>query len=221
MELPEKYKKFEPAPKTFPGFPVEPTNNYWRYPRIVDGWWHQLSGSEQKVLDYILRHTWGYDKEIDAISLSQFESGVYSKKSHQWIDQGTGLTRPSITKALKGLIQKGFIVVIRAVRRHYTNHYFLKTKNTKTSDISLNDFLFQKFKGKCFYCGVDLILTEKGKYYSTEEALRWFEVDHRYPKSRGGSDRIENFAASCRQCNGRKGNKSDDEFMDKMGTSRG
>lgn len=109
MELPEKYNKFIPEPKEFPGFPAEPTNNYWRYPRIVNGWWHQLTGSEQKVLDYILRHTWGYDKDSDAISISQFQKGIYSKKIHKWIDKGTGLDRKTILKAIKELIKKKFV----------------------------------------------------------------------------------------------------------------
>lgn len=113
MEIPQKYKKLipEPEPKEFPGFPAEPINNYWRYPRVVNGWWHKLSGSEQKVLDYILRHTWGYDKDYDAISLTQFEKGIWSEKEHKWVDRGTGLDRKTIIKALKGLVRKRFIIV--------------------------------------------------------------------------------------------------------------
>lgn len=24
----------------FPGFPQEPTENYWQYPKIMNGFWH-------------------------------------------------------------------------------------------------------------------------------------------------------------------------------------
>jgi len=109
MELPKKYKKFI-TEQGFPGFPDKPSNNYWRYPRIVDGWWHTLIGSEQKVLDYILRHTWGYDKDQDAISISQFREGIYSKKGRNWIDRGVGLKNDAIINAIKGLIEKRFII---------------------------------------------------------------------------------------------------------------
>lgn len=87
----------------FPGFPPEPSMNFWSYPKALNGYWHQLSGSEQKALDYILRHTWGFDKTADEISLTQLEKGIKN------FDGGTGLCRPTIIAALKGLIKKGFI----------------------------------------------------------------------------------------------------------------
>lgn len=132
MDIPNKYKKFLPEPVDFPGFPPEPATNYWAYPRIVNGWWHKLTGSEQKVLDYILRHTWGYKKDKDAISFSQFGKGIYSKKEHKWIDRGTGLSRQAIDWAIngrkghsKGLIKKKFILAMK--RTGKTTVYKLRT----------------------------------------------------------------------------------------------
>jgi len=88
----------------FPGFPKEPAQNYWPYPKALNGWWHTLSGSEQKVLDYILRHTWGFKKSSDYISYSQFINGVEN------CDRGCGIVGPAtLSKALKGLVEKGFI----------------------------------------------------------------------------------------------------------------
>jgi hypothetical protein len=87
----------------FPGFPPKPSMNFWSYPKDLNGYWHQLTGSEQKVLDYILRHTWGFDKVADEISLTQLEKGI------KGFDNGTGLSRPTIVTALKGLIKKRFI----------------------------------------------------------------------------------------------------------------
>lgn len=93
----------------FPGFPPEPVTNYWPYPKALNGWWHALSPTEQKVLDYILRHTWGYKKSADAIALSQFMYGIV-KKDGSIVDKGTGIKdERTVRKALKQLEYKGFI----------------------------------------------------------------------------------------------------------------
>jgi len=90
--------------KKFPGFPQDPATNYWPYPKALNGWWHILSGSEQKVLDYILRHTWGFKKNADFISYSQFIGGVKN------CDKGCGVRgRATLSRALSGLEKKGFI----------------------------------------------------------------------------------------------------------------
>lgn len=87
----------------FLGFPPDPITNFWSYPKDLNNYWYQLSGSEQKILDYILRHTWGFDKTADEISLSQLEKGI------RGFDKGTGLSRPTVILGIKGLIKKGFI----------------------------------------------------------------------------------------------------------------
>jgi len=95
--------------KPFPGFPPEPVTNYWPYPKALNGWWKALTPTEQKVLDYILRHTWGYQKNADAISLSQFIHGI-TKRDGTIVDGGTGIKNPkTIRKALQGLEAKEFI----------------------------------------------------------------------------------------------------------------
>ena len=93
----------EEEKEKFGGFPSEPKTNYWSYPKALNGYWHQLNGSEQKALDYILRHTWGFKKTADKISLNQFMYGVRN------LDKGIGLSKPTLIKALKGLEDKGFI----------------------------------------------------------------------------------------------------------------
>ena len=93
----------------FPGFPKEPATNYWPYPRVMDGFWHILTGSEQKVLDYILRHTWGFKKTYDFISYRQFQHGI-QKKDGKWLDKGCGIKhRITLRKAIDGLVYKGFL----------------------------------------------------------------------------------------------------------------
>jgi len=54
-------------------------------------------------------------------------------------------------------------------------------------------YLLHKYKYRCAYCG------------KTDCP---FELDHIWPKSRGGSDRISNLALSCRACNQWKGNRT-------------
>ncbi len=94
----------------FPGFPEKPYENYWQYPKMMNGYWHELSGTEQKVLDYILRHTWGYQKMSDKISLSQFTEGIKNKKTGKWVDKGIGIrNKNTILKAIKKLEKIGFI----------------------------------------------------------------------------------------------------------------
>ena len=109
----------------FPGFPPKPNMNFWSYPKDLNGYWHLLTGSEQKVLDYILRHTWGYDKDCDAISISQFKRGIYSKKTNKWIDKGTGLENDAILNGIKGLIEKKFILTQK--RKGKTTIFKLRT----------------------------------------------------------------------------------------------
>lgn len=95
--------------KQFPGFPQEPVTNYWQYPKALDDWWYILNGSEQKCLDYILRRTWGFKKDADAIAISQFINGI-TKYDGTVIDRGTGIkNEKTIRKALRGLIEKDFI----------------------------------------------------------------------------------------------------------------
>jgi len=80
---------------------------------MMNGYWHQLSGSEQKVLDYILRHTWGYKKTADFISYSQFTNGII-KKNGEVLDYGSGIkSSKTLRKALRGLKDKGFIETVK------------------------------------------------------------------------------------------------------------
>jgi len=94
----------------FPGFP-DP-NQSWNFPIILNGYVHILTGAEFKVLWYILRHTYGWQKIEDAISLTQLEEGII-KKSGDFLDKGTGLSRKTIVKAIGGLEKKGFVTIKR------------------------------------------------------------------------------------------------------------
>ena len=55
-----------------------------------------------------------------------------------------------------------------------------------------------------------------GNYYCTSEGIRKedLELDHRIPKSRGGSDGLDNRIGLCANCNRRKGAKAWGAFLD-------
>jgi phage replication O-like protein O len=67
-----------------------------------------LSGAELKVLLYIMRRTYGFKKDSDNISLSQIMKGIMTRDGRV-LDRGTGLSKDSVTKAVKSLEQLGFI----------------------------------------------------------------------------------------------------------------
>ncbi len=60
-------------------------------------------------------------------------------------------------------------------------------------------YLLHKWDGKCAYCG------KEGK----------LEVEHVHPRSKGGSNSVNNLVVACRPCNEKKGNKSLAEFLAK------
>jgi hypothetical protein len=116
--------------KQFSGFPPKRVpGNFWCYPQIVCLHWCDLVGSEQKVLDCILRHTWGFDKAKDRISLSQLEHGVGQ------IHHGSGLSKKQIIRALRLLEAKGFIKSVKSSR---TNEYSLVIEEHQKQGTKVN-----------------------------------------------------------------------------------
>lgn len=83
------------------GFPRLGAGNFTRIPNIfLDEYSRDLSCAELRVMQLILRKTYGWSKESDAISFRQFE-------------EITGLGRAAIAKAIKSLEQDGYILVER------------------------------------------------------------------------------------------------------------
>ncbi len=72
---------------------------------LFDDLMSELSGSELKVLLYVIRRTFGFKKDSDHISLSQLVSGIV-KKDGTIQDKGTGLHKDSVIKAVKSLVEK-------------------------------------------------------------------------------------------------------------------
>ena len=45
------------------------------------------------------------------------------------------------------------------------------------------------------------------KSYAAPQGYGWPQVDHKVPRSRGGTDLIENLVMACLECNSRKGSR--------------
>lgn len=95
----------------FPGFRKKYTKDFFTYPLVLTEWWKYLLGSEQKILDFILRQTLGWKKTSDKISLSQFMNG------NSETNTGTNLSISQIRRALQSLEDKGFIVLEKKFRK--------------------------------------------------------------------------------------------------------
>ena len=61
----------------------------------------------------------------------------------------------------------------------------------------IREYLLEKFHRKCVYCG------------KTNVPM---EIEHLTPKSRGGSNTVDNLAISCHECNQKKNNLTAEEF---------
>ncbi|BAY83345.1 HNH endonuclease [Calothrix parasitica NIES-267] len=64
----------------------------------------------------------------------------------------------------------------------------------------VREYLLEKWSRECTYCGKkDVPL----------------QIEHIYPKSKGGSNRVSNLCLACEKCNKKKGNKLVEEFLKK------
>jgi predicted RNA-binding Zn-ribbon protein involved in translation (DUF1610 family) len=93
--------------RPFPGFP---TPSFTPVPDIFfDELLPQLDNGELRVVLYTMRHTYGWRKTEDWITLDQFEHGQRNRDG-SWRDRGCGLSRPAIARALRQAIAHGYLV---------------------------------------------------------------------------------------------------------------
>ncbi len=79
---------------------------------LFDIWLPELTGAELKILLYIIRRTFGFKKDSDAISLAQICGGITTRDGRV-LDRGTGVCRTTAYKALQKLEGRGLIHVER------------------------------------------------------------------------------------------------------------
>jgi Bacteriophage replication protein O len=99
------------VPAPFPGFRRP---SYTMVPdELFDELLPELSGAELKVLLFVVRRTFGFKRDADAISLAQMLHGVTTREGRV-LHRGVGLSKPTLLGALRSLQEKG---VLRAARR--------------------------------------------------------------------------------------------------------
>lgn len=102
-------KKTDPPP--FSGFD-SPKQNWFKMPNE----WIELcadisSVAEIKVVQYVMRHTWGHQEYgiRKRISLDEFMNGRRRKDGSR-MDKGTGLSKPSVISGVRNAVQRGFLI---------------------------------------------------------------------------------------------------------------
>ena len=96
----------------FPGF-SKPEANFFRLPNE----WTDITASitslaEMKLVEYVLKHTWGYS-EFDVVKKITTDEFMYGrkKKNGTRIDIGTGLSKPSVIEGLNNAVKHGLLEV--------------------------------------------------------------------------------------------------------------
>ena len=105
-----------------------------------------LTANEVKPLLYIIRRTYGFKKDSDNISLSQMLNGIV-KKDGTRLDNGVGLSKPTLLRALKSLAEKDIIVTERRASKekgYESTNYSLRMKEDPLGK-RMNQGLYQNF----------------------------------------------------------------------------
>jgi phage replication O-like protein O len=101
--------------------------------QVFDTLMSHLSGGELKVLLYICRRTFGFRKDSDSISLSQIAKGI-TTKAGRVLDQGTGLSKRQVQRALRVLESRKVILVERKVDESGSNEINTYRLNVRGED---------------------------------------------------------------------------------------
>src|SRR5258708_20964513 len=95
---------------TFEGF-SKPEANFFRLPNEWTDITAQITSlAEMKLVEYVLKHTWGYSEfdMVKKITTDEFMHGR-KKKDGTRIDVGTGLSKPSVIAGLKSAVKHGLL----------------------------------------------------------------------------------------------------------------
>src|SRR5437588_10003867 len=122
---------------TFQGF-SKPEANFFRLPNEwTDITAHVTSLAEMKLVEYVLKHTWGYS-EFDMVKKITTDEFMYGrkKKSGERIDIGTGLSKPSVIAGLKSAVAHGLLEeeIDDSDKARIKKYYKLKMKTPIAED---------------------------------------------------------------------------------------
>lgn len=107
-------RAFQQEPWKFEGFAFPTTTPV--PDQLFDELLYHLSPTEIVVLLYIIRRTFGFKKRSDNISLKQLCEGITTSDG-KVLDQGTGLSKATVARALNSLEDKNVINRIRRSSR--------------------------------------------------------------------------------------------------------
>jgi len=115
--------------QVFSGF-IVPSQNWFRLPNEwTDITCAMKSLAELKVVEYVLRHTWGFQEYGTAkrISTNEFMHGRRRQDGSR-LDRGTGLSNRSVIDGLRQAVEHGYLIEERddrdkgRVQKHYRLH---------------------------------------------------------------------------------------------------
>ena len=79
----------------------------------------RIPNAESRCVNYVCRRTYGFHKDEDQISYSQFLYGIVSKNGKR-LDYGCGLkSRASLSEALKNLVKSGAFIIRRSNKGNF------------------------------------------------------------------------------------------------------
>src|SRR6266849_6682251 len=118
--------------QTFDGF-SKPEANFFRLPNEWTDITAQVTSlAEMKLVEYVLKHTWGYSEfdVVKKITTDEFMNGR-KKKSGERVDNGTGLSKPSVIAGLKSAVKHGLLEeeIDDRDRARIKKYYKLKMRN--------------------------------------------------------------------------------------------
>src|SRR5436309_12561990 len=96
----------------FQGF-CKPEANFLRLPNEWTDITAKLTSlAEMKLVEYVLKHTWGYS-EFDMVKKITTDEFMYGRKKKDGtrIDSGTGLSKPSVIEGLNNAVKHGLLEV--------------------------------------------------------------------------------------------------------------
>src|SRR5207302_9247998 len=103
--------------QTLSGQPFEgfnkPEANFFRLPNEWTDITAQITSlAEMKLVEYMLKHTWGYS-EFDVVKKITTDEFMYGRKKKDGtrIDIGTGLSKPSVIEVLNNAVKHGILEV--------------------------------------------------------------------------------------------------------------
>lgn len=119
----------------FSGFEL-PEQNWFRLPNS----WTDITSdikslAELKVVEYVLRHTWGYREfgMAKCISIDEFMKGRRRKDGSR-MDRGTGLSNRSVIDGLRNAVSHGYLVeeIDDSDRGRVKKRYYLRMRPSAT-----------------------------------------------------------------------------------------